>query len=108
MRKDISCPNAGKDIESTFHYPLNFSDIRKLSFFVVVGADDNKPGEVAREFDPYVGKDRVERAKVFSDKLKGLGVETKLAIFPNTGHEVTGDMRRDAVTFIRDHIPPKQ
>ena len=104
---ELLLPYGIADFEKTFHYPLNFSDLRKLSFFIEVGADDNKPGDVAREFDPYVGKDRVERAKVFSEKLKELGVETKLAIFPNTGHEVTSDMRRDAVTFIRDHIPPK-
>jgi predicted esterase len=105
---DLNLPFGIADFEKTFHYPLNFSDIRKLSFYVAVGADDNKPGEVSRAFDSYVGKDRVERAQVFSNKLKGLGVETKLAIFPNTGHEVTSDMRRDAITFIRERIPPKQ
>lgn len=105
---ELKLPFGISDFESTFHYPLNFSDIRKLAFYVAVGADDNKAGEVPREFDPYVGKDRVERAKIFSDKLKGLGVETKLAVFPNTGHEVTADMRRDSIQFIQNHIPPKQ
>ena len=105
---ELKLPYGISDFESTFHYPLNFSDLRKLSFYVAVGADDNRPGEVPREFDLYVGKDRVERAKIFSDKLKSLGVETRLAIFPNTGHEVTADMRRETITFIRDHLPPKQ
>jgi hypothetical protein len=80
---------------------VDWEAIKKVSFWVAVGAKDNRSGDVSRAFDSYGGNTRIERARAFSQALQTVGVDTHLTIFPNTDHEVTAEMRQAALDFLR-------
>jgi predicted esterase len=66
-----------------------------------VGELDTKNSDVSRVFDPYLGANRVERARSFYTSLKQLGVTATFNIYPGAGHEVTSEMRKQACNFFR-------
>ena len=73
---------------------------RRVSYWIGVGGSDNRVEDVPRQWDQYVGDDRVERAKRYVDVLQRFGAPATFALFPNTDHEVTDAMRADAVGFL--------
>ena len=90
------------DLQKHLGHPLDAVDFRQISFWIAVGERDNQPGDVPRSFDPYVGQTRVDRARAFTNALTSLGVNARLVIFPNTGHEMTSEMRKGALQFLRE------
>lgn len=81
---------------------VDWRQVQRISFWIAVGEKDNRASDVPRAFDPYVGKTRVERAQAFQAALKTIGVDVHLTIFPNADHEITTEMRRDAMQFLHD------
>jgi dipeptidyl aminopeptidase/acylaminoacyl peptidase len=55
---------------------------------------------VPRQWDQYVGVNRVERAQHFVDALHQFGARAELAVYPNAGHELTDQMRDEAIRFL--------
>ena len=81
--------------------PVDVQNLKRVAFQIQVGERDTAIADVPRAFDPYCGKDRVERARTFEQDLRLVGLNSRLVIFPNTGHEVTNEMRKSAVDFLR-------
>jgi hypothetical protein len=73
-----------------------------VHFWVGVGNNDTNPTDVPRQFDSYLGDDRLDRAQAFVAALRTLEVSAQLAIFPNVPHALTPDMQRAAVGFLAD------
>ena len=90
------------DFQKNLGHPLDTTNFCKVSFWIAVGERDNQPGDVPRSFDPYVGQNRIDRARAFANALSGLGMDARLVIFPNTGHEITNEMRKGAIQFLRE------
>lgn len=90
------------DFKKNLGHPLDTTNFCKVSFWIAVGERDNHPGDVPRAFDPYVGQNRIDRARAFANALSGLGMDARLMIFPNTGHEITNEMRKGAIQFLRE------
>ena len=90
------------DMVNYVGHPLNREELRRVSLLIQVGANDNNANEVPRQFDSYSGKDRVARAAAFVSALLALDVNSRLSIYPNAGHEITYDMRKTALQFLRD------
>jgi acetyl esterase/lipase len=82
--------------------PINWQALKQVSFWVGVGERDNQPNDVARAFDPYGGRTRVERAESFKQALQNLGIKVSLVVFPNVSHELVPEMRARALQFLRD------
>jgi hypothetical protein len=80
---------------------VDVQNLKRVAFQIQVGERDTAIADVPRAFDPYCGKDRVERARTFEQDLRLVGLNSRLVIFPNTGHEVTNEMRKSAVDFLR-------
>ncbi len=55
---------------------------------------------MARAWDPFLGRNRVERARSFQRGLDAAGFSSQLTIYPNIGHGVNGRMRESAVSFL--------
>ncbi|MBI5304897.1 MAG: hypothetical protein HY868_22375 [Chloroflexi bacterium] len=89
------------DVQKHLGKPLNWDAFKKITFWVGVGANDNRKDDVPRTFDPYVGNNRVERAQNLYNSLCAVGVDAHIAVFPNTDHEMTAEMRRAMVNFLR-------
>jgi predicted esterase len=81
-------------------YPYGTADVDKMSYWIAVGEQDNRMEDVPRQWDPYVGKNRVERAQRFVSALQQFGARAKLTLFPSAAHEVTDGMRDAAAEFL--------
>jgi dienelactone hydrolase len=95
------------DLGTRIGHPVDRVQVRQVRFLIGVGANDNRPGDVPRQWDRYVGKSRVERAQQFHSVLKKSGSNCTLKVFPGTGHEVTQDMLALAEVFFEgDEVTP--
>jgi predicted esterase len=98
----VPFPYGVGDLQECVGKPLNWQALKRVSFWVGVGENDNHPQDVARAFDPYGGRTRVERAQSFKQALQSLGIRVQLDIFPNVSHEITSEMRARALQFLRE------
>ncbi|MBI3912864.1 MAG: hypothetical protein HY327_01515 [Chloroflexi bacterium] len=98
----LPLPYGIADYSEKVGHSFDAKEFGKLSFWIAVGASDDRTSDVPRQFDPYVGKMRVQRATAFQNALKEIGVDTRLVVFPGVGHEISSEMRKDAVKFLRD------
>jgi pimeloyl-ACP methyl ester carboxylesterase len=93
--------------------PFGIADLPELSgrsvdqvrltgvrFLIGVGATDTNNGDVPRQWDTYVGRNRVERATKFASVLAELGCETSLSVVPGTGHELNLAVMEQVTGFL--------
>ena len=71
-----------------------------VRFLIGVGATDNRDGDVPRQWDTFVGRNRVERATRFAAVLTELGCETSLSVVPATGHELNPAVMEQVTGFL--------
>jgi pimeloyl-ACP methyl ester carboxylesterase len=75
--------------------------IEDTEFWLGVGSEDNNPGDLPRAWDPYLGSDRVQRARAFQAALHRLGARSVLVAFPGERHVMSADMVAGAEGFLR-------
>jgi pimeloyl-ACP methyl ester carboxylesterase len=80
--------------------PFDLESFRQVSFLIGVGARDNQSGDVPRQWDPYLGTNRVDRAWSYAQALAGLGVRAEVVMFPDGIHYETDAMRSRALDFL--------
>ncbi|HEV7664024.1 MAG TPA: hypothetical protein VGQ62_10855 [Chloroflexota bacterium] len=61
--------------------------------WIGVGASDTLEADVPDAWDPYIGLDRLARARSFTQALIRLGATVALTEFANTDHTLTDEMR---------------
>jgi pimeloyl-ACP methyl ester carboxylesterase len=91
------------DLPATVGQVFESSELRAVHFWVAVGNKDTNPADVPRQFDPYLGSDRLDRARAFVAALDKLDVPAELAVFPNVPHDLTPAMVGAAIAFLADH-----
>jgi pimeloyl-ACP methyl ester carboxylesterase len=96
------------DLEARSGHPFEAKALGAVLFWVAVGGKDNNPRDVPRQWDALVGTNRVERAGSFVRLLEAAGVPASLHVYPNAGHEVSGEMLRGALEFLREATAPAQ
>jgi hypothetical protein len=47
-----------------------------------------------------VGNTRLARSQNFAHALQNLGMDVSLNVFPGVGHDITSDMRSQAMSFL--------
>lgn len=77
--------------------PEEFASIR---FWIGVGDRDSDPSELPREWDPYIGSNRVERATRFADWVREAGAAAQVHVLPGLGHGETDEERVQALAFL--------
>lgn len=97
----VPFPYGVGDLQECVGAPINWQALKKISFWVGVGERDNQPLDVARAFDSYGGRTRVERAQSFKQALQNIGIDVYLMIFPNVSHDTVPEMRVGALQFLR-------
>jgi pimeloyl-ACP methyl ester carboxylesterase len=65
----------------------------RVPIWIGVGAEDSIDADVPDAWDPYIGPDRLDRARTFAGALKNMGATVSLTEFPNTDHSLTDEMR---------------
>jgi pimeloyl-ACP methyl ester carboxylesterase len=64
-----------------------------VPIWIGVGAADTNDADVPDAWDPYIGDDRLERARSFTQALQNMGADVTLNVFPNTDHSLTDEVR---------------
>jgi pimeloyl-ACP methyl ester carboxylesterase len=64
-----------------------------VPIWIGVGAKDTADEDVPDAWDPYIGTDRLDRARSFAGALHSVGATVALTEFANTDHTLTDEMR---------------
>lgn len=96
----LNFPFGVADIQKYTNTPFNVDAFKKIPFFVGVGGADSNADDAPRAWDTYEGTTRIARAQSFTTMLANLGLETQLTVYPNVPHNVTTDMRAQAMSFL--------
>lgn len=96
----LNFPFGIADIQKYTNAPFDAAAFRQVPFFLGVGGADSNPADAPRAWDPYLGATRIARAQSFEKALTDLGTDSSLTVFPNVSHEVTNDMRSQAMGFL--------
>jgi acetyl esterase/lipase len=90
------------DFSATVGQVFQPAELQSAHFWVRVGNNDTNPDDAPRQFDPYLGDDRLERAQAFAAALDSLDIPVQLAVFPGVQHALTPAMQHAAVAFLVD------
>lgn len=107
-------PRTLNDRGATLEFPYGVGDlvprtgrgfdaekVDNVSFWVGVGAEDNNPNDVPRNWDTYLGNNRVARAQAFQQAMEEAGATSVITLFPGATHNLTDEMRRAACQFLQ-------
>jgi pimeloyl-ACP methyl ester carboxylesterase len=68
-------------------------DFNSVPIWIGVGSADVNDADVPDAWDPFIGNDRLDRARAFTQALQDLGADVSLQVFPKTDHTLTDAMR---------------
>ncbi len=97
----LTFPFGVGDLPSYLGTPLDRAELRNVQFWVGVGSEDNNPADLPRQWDPYIGGTRLQRAQAFQLALQEAGERSVLAVYGGVRHGLTPEMRSGACTFFR-------
>ncbi len=80
--------------------PFDATAFRAVPFFIGVGGADDHAGDAPPAWDVYNGVTRLARAENFAHALQQFGVNASLTVFPGVGHDITPEMRNQALIFL--------
>ena len=98
--KVMQFPFGVADLATRFRHESDPASLARVSFWIGVGANDVNAEDVARPWDIFQGRTRVQRARSFATSLGSIGVPVNLTVFPGVGHQMSPDMIIGATTFI--------
>jgi pimeloyl-ACP methyl ester carboxylesterase len=84
------------------------SDFQTVPIWIGVGGSDTNASDVPAAWSPYLGTNRVERARAFTAALQALGADVSLTVFPNTDHTLTDAMRAAGCSELAEAVAPEQ
>lgn len=96
----LKYPFGTADVDAICGQKFDAAATQKIAYWIGVGGADTKAEDVPRQWDQFIGINRVERAKRYVEILQQFGARANLEIFPNAGHEVTGAMQEHAIQFL--------
>ncbi len=88
--------------EYTNGKPFDEASFVKIPFNIEVGGNDNKPADVSRAWDAFLGTNRLERGQNYYHALQQLGMNVQFTVFPNTEHTVSPAMNQTALKFMQN------
>lgn len=101
QRKTLPLPYGTADLARYFGQPEDVTALKQVSFWVSVGGNDTREADAPAAWTPYIGPNRLARARAFKAALDRLGVPALLTVFPGAGHAETPEMRAAASAFLR-------
>ncbi len=87
-------------IEQKLGRPVDLDAVKQVRFWIGVGELDSKDADVPRQWDPFQGKNRLERAEKFARALQDVGCVTRFLKTAGVGHEIPPRTIDDAVRFL--------
>jgi pimeloyl-ACP methyl ester carboxylesterase len=77
--------------------PFDSQEFLDVPVWIGVGGNDTNPGDVPHAWDAYIGNNRLQRARAFTQALQQLGANVSLTVFPGAAHGMTDEMRNSAL-----------
>src|SRR5262249_39187166 len=96
----LPLPYGLADLDRWVGHPCNDRALTRVPFWIAVGSTDNRDGDVPRAWDPYIGTNRIARARSFVDALHHHRVRAGLTIFPGVDHALTPAIEDSVYTFL--------
>jgi len=93
-------PYGVANLEQVFGRPFDADAFRSIPFWIAVGSTDNDPNDVPHQWDPYIGRQRVERAQQFANLLQQDGCQVEVHVVNGMGHNETDAVRAGAIEFL--------
>lgn len=100
----LPMPYGVSDMRTYLGRDFNYEAFKRIPFRIAVGGRDNDPEGTPRAWDPYLGKNRVDRARAYTKTLQDMGLGANLAIYPDAGHGVTPQMQAESLAFLKDVV----
>ena len=88
------------DVEQRTGRSVDLERMARARFWIGVGGADTNESEVPRQWDPSLGRHRVERAQRFAAALGQLGCDVQFTVVPGAGHRLTPPMLEQAGRFL--------
>lgn len=88
------------DVQAATGRTVDLAKLAGVHILVGVGAADNNQADVPRQWDPFVGNTRLERAQRFVAFLQQMGIQAEVAVVPGAAHEVSGAMLERVTGFL--------
>ena len=98
--KALPYPYGTADVDTFCGRAFDAAAAQKVAYWIGVGGSDTRREDVPRQWDPYVGTNRLERATRYVEILQTFGARANLQVFPGAGHEVTQAMLTDSMAFL--------
>ncbi|MBX5492689.1 MAG: hypothetical protein IRZ14_16180 [Chloroflexi bacterium] len=96
----LNYPFGIADLRERFGREFQPAALRDIPFWIGVGANDNNPADLPRQWDPYLGTTRVERAQTFARRVAELGAPVELTVFEGMDHAIGDEVRLKALDFL--------
>ena len=93
---DPPFPFGTADFPTRRQLGMDVEALKRVAFWVGVGANDADQSTTSRAWDQYLGVTRVDRARSLAESLQRVGADAELVVFPNAGHRI-GAAERQAV-----------
>ncbi len=78
-----------------------------VNFWIAVGEKDDRPDDVPRQWDSYLGRTRLQRARSFVSAVKDAGGNAELRVFPGVDHAMAPPMVSGAIGFVQRMTSPR-
>lgn len=95
----LNFPFGVADLDRLVGHTCSARALARVHFWIGVGLNDVRPDDVPRDWDPYLGKNRVVRARSFTRALERHHVPVALNEFPGADHEFNPTIRASALSF---------
>ena len=79
---------------------VDVAQLGQVPVWLGVGANDNRDADVPREWDPFIGANRVQRAQRFGAILAQLGVPVQVVVVPGAAHQLTEALLAPAMEYL--------
>jgi pimeloyl-ACP methyl ester carboxylesterase len=99
-RRSLPLPYGTADLAQRLEVTIDRAALRHVGFWLAVGANDTREGDVPAAWTTYIGPHRLARARAFKAALDRLGAPADLVIFPNIGHDEAAEMRQAACRYL--------
>ena len=99
---ELTFPFGVKDMARYAGHTFDPARFDLVQFWVGVGGQDTNPADLPRQWDSIEGTTRVQRAQAFEAAMQQLGAKSVLRVFGGAKHDVTGEMRLAACTFLAE------
>ncbi|MGI8687288.1 MAG: hypothetical protein ACR2M3_01800 [Thermomicrobiales bacterium] len=96
----LNLPYGVADLQQYTDAPFDAAAFRRVPFFIGVGGADDHAGDAPPAWDAYNGVTRLARSENFARTLQNFGLNASLTVYPGVGHDITSDMRGQAMTFL--------